>query len=764
MRAGGALPSLLPLLWLAAGCLESGAVVCADGRVCPAGLLCSDANRRCVSQEQIDACAGLAELATCEVAGGGSGECRGGACLFSICGDGRVEGAETCDGDNLGEGTDCVEIGYYDPQPLTCDPSCQLDQSACTGGRCGDQIVNGPELCDGPAPDLQCVHIGYDVGALPACTARCEPDTSLCHRVGIDRISLAEGDPPQDLIGTGADDVYTIARLANAIGGPLYHFDGTSWLRVFDDAYSVWPVARDDVYATVRREDAVTLQHFDGGGWMVVDGVTPGLTQRVRASGPDDIDLLGTDESATSQHWDGRSWTDITDLPAGDVIDMWAAAPPIIYLVLAAPPGNLLVRFDGASWQTVDHGLALVSAVWGTGPDDVWIGGDREVGHWDGTSWKIDSDPLPDPGEVVSITGTAGDDVYLVAVEYIGISGSIIEIGHLTHFDGAVWTSVAELPGVHDAWAAGPEAVFLAGNAGTTYRYQGSLWRPEISQEFTPGHIPVGFAFRGDELIAAFNFSAFTDTGFVYHVSGDSWSVPEQLSTLALNGLFSSGDTVYVVGDEGLFRLDPDDSWSKVDVGKAEPGLMAGWSSGPGVRFAVGVSLFHNIGDGWVETALPSVCALAAGSIWGSSANDVFAVGGCGSVFHFDGEAWAPMESGTGSDLQAVWGRGPDDVYAVGKDSTALHFDGSSWSAMPPLPVAIDLDGLWGTEGELFATSAQGFILHFDGHSWSPLEPDAVLDRMAGLGGRDHEIVFMSMFGTDVSFLRLLRTTDWAAP
>src|SRR5262245_33083631 len=291
MRAGGALfwAAILPAL---AGCLESHQVVCGDGRICPAGLVCSDPNQRCVTQEQIDACSGQPELAACEV-GSGSGECHAGACLFAVCGNGVVEGSETCDGDNLGEGSDCIDLGYYDSQPLTCTERCQLDEKVCTGGRCGDGVINGPELCDGEVPDIQCVQLGYDVGALPSCTSRCAPDTSLCHRIGIDRVAVPIDLPLQGLTGSGPNDVYGIARAINDAEGPLFHHDGTAWRRVLEGAGSVWVVGEGDVYATANRGGLYSLQHFDGDTWSEVEGIAPAAGQQVRASGPDDIDLLG---------------------------------------------------------------------------------------------------------------------------------------------------------------------------------------------------------------------------------------------------------------------------------------------------------------------------------------------------------------------------------------------------------------------------------------------------------------------------------------
>lgn len=60
--------------------------------------------------------------------------------------------------------------------------------------------------------------------------------------------------------------------------------------------------------------------------------------------------------------------------------------------------------------------------------------------------------------------------------------------------------------------------------------------------------------------------------------------------------------------------------------------------------------------------------------VWGSSGNDVFAVGDNGTILHYDGTQWRQMNSGTSETLYDVWGVSGSDVFAVGTGGTILHY------------------------------------------------------------------------------------------
>ena len=101
------------------------------------------------------------------------------------CGNGRVEGEEACDGEDLGGATcESLSMGIGD---LACAADCTMDVSGCSNGlECGDGIIAGDEECEGQ--DLggeTCVSLGYTAGEL-ICGYNCKLDISDCTGVGWD--------------------------------------------------------------------------------------------------------------------------------------------------------------------------------------------------------------------------------------------------------------------------------------------------------------------------------------------------------------------------------------------------------------------------------------------------------------------------------------------------------------------------------------------------------------------------------------------------
>jgi hypothetical protein len=163
--------------------------------------------------------------------------------------------------------------------------------------------------------------------------------------------------------------------------------------------------------------------------------------------------------------------------------------------------------------------------------------------------------------------------------------------------------------------------------------------------------------------------------------------------------------------------------------------LSSVWGSAANDVFAVGGggAIVHWDGSSWSSAG--SVTTNDLYGVWGASTTDVFAVGQAGTILHGDGSSWSPMKAATTNDFHAVWGSGPKDVYAVGL-STAEHWDGETWREIgeqetvdPLLSVAgglgasLDqsLNGVWGSSSRDVYIVGDSLLAHWDGFSWTTL-------------------------------------------
>lgn len=135
------------------------------------------------------------------------------------------------------------------------------------------------------------------------------------------------------------------------------------------------------------------------------------------------------------------------------------------------------------------------------------------------------------------------------------------------------------------------------------------------------------------------------------------------------------------------------------------------WTGGT----AGATALHHWDGTSW--TASPDVTHQVEG-IWGSAANNVYAVGGS-SISQYDGTTWTAHPS-VSSNLLAVWGTG-SDVYVGGDNATLLKSSGGgAFAAVSGTSLAgtDSVVGIWGSDANnVYIVGSK--VERWDGTSWT---------------------------------------------
>ncbi|MBX3224752.1 MAG: hypothetical protein KF795_29820 [Labilithrix sp.] len=316
--------------------------------------------------------------------------------------------------------------------------------------------------------------------------------------------------------------------------------------------------------------------------------------------------------------------------------------------------------------------FAALTSVWGSSKTDVWaVGSNGTVVHWDGATWTLAPTPTsfyppkaPVKNTFNAIWGSGPNDVW--------IASATDAVFHARGYAGAAteWEN-ARLPieegldvPVFTIWGSSAADVRLAGRASFMFDEEGEI----------------------------LTVNAFTKTSL--DDGGVDWrGEPGTASVLGIWG--SAANDVWLVADNSA-----EVTWQRSMSLHATP--------------AAGES-----GLAWTEVDTHSTVTLRA--VWGSSKDDVWAVGDVGTIRHVtkaNATDWEVVASPTREDLHAVWGSAADDVWAVGDAGTILHYDGRTWTTTrAALPAGKEpaLYGVWGSARDDVWIVGDGVALHYTG-------------------------------------------------
>lgn len=443
--------------------------------------------------------------------------------------------------------------------------------------------------------------------------------------------------------------------------------------------------ASDDAWAVgaVAFPEAALALHWDGEQFTPYTFELPVPLERVYGVASDDVWASGY---GVLLHWDGVTWTDVSDLlppPPGGLLavnfeSMWGSAHDDVY---ATTYGLHLLHYDGTRWDVVRENpsstASLSSEIGGCAADDIWIV-DGAIHHYDGVTGpqglvEVGLNALDAGASIATLSGAAAEPF---------IAGGGVWRFNGANFERGDGTGLRALAATHGATT----TMWVAGDGGALARWDGTAFNPVVAASDNGRDWRQAFAATvGDTLLlvtrsgeaARWDGTRLVDVADATFTGFDAvFFAPAEVARSAPHGFAASGSSIYRTS-----------------------------GTAPNVQWTFSDSLNTSRING----------------LWGSSADDVYAVGDNATIFHFDGSDWSQLFSGVlpnvpGEAYRAVAGTSSTDVWVLG-EATLLHFDGA-WrlietpagvgSRAASLHVA-DATNVW------FAWSTT--VLHYDGRS-----------------------------------------------
>ncbi len=221
------------------------------------------------------------------------------------------------------------------------------------------------------------------------------------------------------------------------------------------------------------------------------------------------------------------------------------------------------------------------------------------------------------------------------------------------------------------------------------------------------------------------------------NVAGWCWehSLPPDMKQKSIRG--TSCNNIWVVG-EGTKTIH---QWNGtvwvVHEHTGPDNLLAVWGSDADNAWAVGVGGAILAWDGVAWLPQSSASAAQLNGVWGSDAKNVWVVGDGGTILKWNGTRWTAQTSGVAVRLKAVWGSDAKNVWVVGDGGTVLRWDGTGWTAQSS-GVTEDLGAIWGSDvNDIWAGGNLDGVLKWDGKAWSLQRCSACNNRIVGIAGRD---------------------------
>ena len=237
--------------------------------------------------------------------------------------------------------------------------------------------------------------------------------------------------------------------------------------------------------------------------------------------------------------------------------------------------------------------------------------------------------------------------------------------------------------------ASDTDNIFLAGDDGNIFHYDGDIWR----QEVFPSELPVHALCRGtDDIVFAAGW-----LGMIAARRKGEWQIlqggnrvndNDSPETVRINlPLFDLASTasgaIWAVGDQGRVVRSDGEMWEEIDCGViVNLRCVLPLNDNSIIVAGLGGKVLHYRNGQWEKINTQTNCPIV--SMVAMGAEEIFAVGGeydattsdfLGRVFHYDGEVWSEIETGQSLPRLRRIQRDKDELLIVGDGGFAARIN-----------------------------------------------------------------------------------------
>lgn len=515
----------------------------------------------------------------------------------------------------------------------------------------------------------------------------------------------------------------------------LMQYDGEQWhiieLEIPDrEVTNVWGHDSQNIWITGKR----TIAYWNRSQWNYTEIEFPKPDQymyAVHGSSPKDVWAVGS--SGAIMHWDGIQWTatnsttsqDLTDVCATQANEAWAIGKNTMLvwngqewkdvpnkplnpkqlacvsrgygntyaMVLTEQNGLYECRDRVCSNEKIAeaHTLATLNSF------ELLISYHNDILHR--RTRDVSFEPITKiPYFMTTITGlTTGEIIVGNTVGQIGLwhQNSWTSLHKFTPYSETDW--IADIHGhrTNFVWAVGPQLIV---------RWNGQQWN-KISN---PSNSELKSIWSIDDLDAW----AVGSSGTVLHWNGQQWSsftIDPRMQTDSFNKVWASDSkNVWLMSNKNNLWNWNGSLWTLHQVPDIyNPSILRG-TNARNLWVSDGRSTYSYDGNQWKKRAVPG--SYVVRDLWLFGEHNTFALTHS-ELLEWNGENWIKHLVPAYSEMSKIWAASPNDIWIVGGLGTIVHWDGISWQSKNQSQS--DFDNIWGINSKDIWVTGQNTMIRY---------------------------------------------------